>query len=154
MTDFPYRQPEDDLVSRRELLKLAVYNSGALFACTAALAAMGSSREPARGERKAIARASEVPEGGVVYFAYPREDDQAMLLRLAGGALVAFSQKCTHLSCSVYYQPERERLYCPCHEGVFNVATGDPVAGPPARRLPRILVEQDGDTIYATGWMP
>ena len=43
-----------------------------------------------------------------------------MLLHLPGGRFVAYSQKCTHLSCAVYYQPERERLYCPCHEGVFD----------------------------------
>jgi assimilatory nitrate reductase catalytic subunit len=76
-------------------------------------------------------------------------DDQAMLLHLPGGRFVAYSQKCTHLSCAVYYQPERERLFCPCHEGVFDVATGEPTAGPPQRRLPRIALRREGDVLVA-----
>ena len=55
-----------------------------------------------------------------------------MLLHLPGGRFVAYSQKCTHLSCAVYFQPERERLYCPCHEGVFDVA--DAASRPPGLR--------------------
>ena len=68
-------------------------------------------------------------------------------------SFVAYSQKCTHLSCAVYYQPERERLYCPCHEGVFDPVTGEPVAGPPQRRLAD-RPAQDGDTLYAVGHVP
>ena len=39
--EFPYHWDADDLVSRRELLQLAVYTSGALFGCTAILALLG-----------------------------------------------------------------------------------------------------------------
>jgi len=75
-----------------------------------------------------------------------------VLLHLPGGQFAAYSQKCTHLSCAVFYQPEEERLYCPCHEGIFSPASGDPIAGPPRRRLPRILLRRDGDVISAVGW--
>ena len=92
--------------------------------------------------------------GGVVYFRYPDPDDQAMLLHLPGGTFVAYSQQCTHLSCAVYFQAEHDRLYCPCHEGVFNPLTGDPVAGPPARRLPRIRLRREGDLLLAEGVAP
>ena len=92
--------------------------------------------------------------GGVVYFQYPDPDDQAMLLHLPGGLFVAFSQQCTHLSCAVYFQAEHERLYCPCHEGVFNPLTGDPVAGPPVRRLPRVRLRREGDLLLAVGVEP
>lgn len=82
---------------------------------------------------------------------YPGPEDEAVLLRLPGGLYVAYSQTCTHLSCSVYYQEERERLFCPCHDGVFSPLTGDPLAGPPVRRLPRILLAERDGTIYAVG---
>jgi nitrite reductase/ring-hydroxylating ferredoxin subunit len=152
--EFPYHWDADDLVSRRELLQFAVYASGALFASTAVLAVLGAVRGPRRSQTQQVARVSDVPEGAAVYFTYPEADDQAMLLHLPGGRFVAYSQRCTHLSCAVYYQPDLERLYCPCHEGVFSPQTGDPVAGPPQRRLERITLRQDGDMLYALDIRP
>lgn len=150
--EFPYHWDVDDLVSRRELLDFTVYTSGALFVATGILAALGLARRPVSAPVVPIARASQVPEGQAFYFNYPGAEDQAMLLHLPGGQFVAYSQKCTHLSCAVYYQPDASRLYCPCHEGVFNPITGDPTAGPPRRRLPRIVLRRDGDVIWAVGW--
>lgn len=149
--EFPYHWDADDLVSRRELLRFAVYTSGALFSVTALLALLGLVwKAPVRPAR-AIARADEIAEGGAVYFRYPDPDDEAVLLRLPGEQFVAYSQKCTHLSCSVYYQADHQRLFCPCHNGVFSPLTGDPEAGPPQRRLPRIVLHREGNILYATG---
>jgi nitrite reductase/ring-hydroxylating ferredoxin subunit len=152
--EFPYHWDADDLVSRRELLQFSVFASGALFVSTTVLAVLGFIKHLGGTETQAIARVADVPEGSAVYFNYPSSDDQAMLLHLPGGQFVAFLQKCTHLSCSVYYQPDRGRLYCPCHEGVFDPPTGVPVAGPPQRRLEQIQLRQEGDTLYAVGHMP
>lgn len=152
--EFPYHWDADDLVTRRELLQFAVYTSGALFGSTALIALLGLLQQPSQTARQPIVAASEVPEGSAVYFNYPDPDDQAMLLHLPGGEFVAYSQKCTHLSCAVYYQPERERLFCPCHEGVFSPETGDVEAGPPQRALPRILLEREGDMLVAVGVEP
>jgi Rieske Fe-S protein len=153
--EFPYHWDADDRVSRRELLQFTVYASGALFVGTAIVAALGRLRTTRISTSPvAIARAGDVPEGQAVYFAYPTLGDQAMLLHLPGGRFAAYSQRCTHLSCAVYYQADRGRLYCPCHEGVFNPETGDPVAGPPQRRLEQITLQQQGDTLYAVGQEP
>ncbi len=152
--EFPYHWDVDELVSRRELLRLAVLASGTLFAGTAVLAVLGQVRDRRRGSPRVIARVDAVPEGGVLYFTYPGDDDEAMLLHLPGGRFVAYSQKCTHLSCAVYYQPERSRLYCPCHEGVFDPETGAPVAGPPQRPLPRIVLRREGDLLVAVEERP
>jgi len=150
-SEFPYHWDADDLVSRRELLFFAVYTSGALFVSTLLLAVLGLLQRPRRHAPKLIARVGDLQEGRAIYFNYPGPDDQAMLLYLPGGTLVAYSQRCTHLSCAVYYQADRRRLYCPCHDGVFDPATGEPVAGPPPRRLPRIKLRRRGDAIYAVG---
>jgi Rieske Fe-S protein len=154
--EFPYHWDTDDFVSRRRLLQLAVFTSGALFASTAGIAVLGLLRSATRStiEPRPVARVTEVRAGEAIYFEYPDPGDQAMLLRLPAGQLVAYGQKCTHLSCSVVYQPERDRLFCPCHEGVFNPQTGDPVAGPPQRRLEQIRLRRDGETIYAVGIEP
>jgi Rieske Fe-S protein len=154
--EFPYPWDADELVSRRELLQFAVFTSGALFASTAAIAVLGALRGLRRSEVQAVARVGDVPEGRAHYFAYPEPGEQAMLLHLPGGRFVAYSQRCTHLSCAVYYQPEQGRLYCPCHEGVFSPETGDPVAGPPQRRLEleQIRLRREGDQIFAVGREP
>jgi Rieske Fe-S protein len=49
--------------------------------------------------------------------------------------------------------PEVEKgiLRCPCHEGIFDLATGRNIAGPPPRPLPRVAIEVDGDDVYAVG---
>ncbi|HEU5015368.1 MAG TPA: Rieske 2Fe-2S domain-containing protein [Roseiflexaceae bacterium] len=148
---FPYHWDADDLVSRRQFLQFVVYTSGALFGSTTLLALLGLIQKAETTAPMPVARMSEVPEGGALYFHYPNPDDQAMLLHLPGGRFVAYSQKCTHLSCAVYYQADRQRVYCPCHDGVFDPQTGEPTAGPPQRRLPQILLRQEGDQIFAVG---
>src|SRR5207247_1641693 len=143
--EFPYHWDADDLVSRRELLQLAVYASGALFAAAALLAPLAWPRGGQPTAVRGIARAREVPQGEARYFHYPEMEEDAVLLHLRDGRFVCYSQKCTHLSCAVYYQPDRGRLYCPCHDGVYDAETGEPIAGPPQRRLPRIQLHQEGE---------
>jgi arsenite oxidase small subunit len=152
--EFPYHWDADDLTSRRELLQFAVYTSGALFSVTALLALLGLVRKPRTLPAQPIARVDAVAAGEALYFNYPDPDDEAVLLRLDGDRFVAYSQKCTHLSCAVYYQADQQRLYCPCHDGVFDPSTGEPVAGPPERRLPRIALRREGEMLYATGVEP
>ena len=65
--------------------------------------------------------------------------------------LLAYDQKCTHLSCAVVPEVEHVRLACPCHKGYFDLATGRPVAGPPRRPLPRVTVHVRDGVVYATG---
>ena len=43
------------------------------------------------------------------------------------------------------------RLRCPCHQGLFDAATGRPVAGPARRPLPRIVLENRDGVLYAVG---
>ena len=40
-------------------------------------------------------------------FQYPGLHDPCILVRLGADKYVAYSQKCTHLSCAVYYERER-----------------------------------------------
>lgn len=142
------------MVSRRELLRFAVFTSGALFAGTVVLAILGKIDDRKTGSPKPIAKVSEVGPGTAFSFNYPGSDDQAMLLNLPGRGFVAYSRKCTHLSCAVRYEGDKNRLHCPCHEGFFDPQTGEPTAGPPQRRLPRITLEQRGDTIWAMEQTP
>ncbi len=44
---------------------------------------------------------------------------------------IALSSTCPHLGCQVHWEPQNDRYFCPCHNGVFDPA-GAPTAGPPA----------------------
>jgi nitrite reductase/ring-hydroxylating ferredoxin subunit len=152
--EFPYEWDADDLVSRRQVLRWAVWASGALFAATAGLAGLTIARDRVRGGEQDIIRADEIEPGGVHYFNYPGEDDHAILLRLHDERLVAYSGKCTHLSCAVYWDAGRDELICPCHEGIFSPQTGDVIAGPPPRALPRIVIEERDGVVVAIEEVP
>ncbi len=148
--EFPYRWDQDEAVTRRQLLRFAVYASGALFAGTATIALLARARRAPALPRVAIAREDELREGEARYFAYP-EGEQAVLVKLRGGELVAFGQRCPHLSCAVVYEDDRDRFFCPCHDGVFEVRSGVPTAGPPRRPLTRIRLEREGGVVFAVG---
>ncbi len=51
-----------------------------------------------------------------------------------GETVRVFSNVCTHLSCRVTWQEEKNGFFCPCHDGLFDV-DGLVVAGPPPRPL-------------------
>ncbi len=152
-SEFPYRVDADDVVSRREFLRFAILGSGALFLGTVVLALLAPLPRRALGA-KAVTKVDELAVGEGRYFRYPGPDDEAVVINTRERGLVAYSQKCTHLACAVTYQPDRDRLFCPCHDGVFSVLTGEAIAGPPQRPLPRIVLERRGDTYYAVDEIP
>lgn len=51
-----------------------------------------------------------------------------------GENVKVFSNVCTHLSCRVNWNEERQGFFCPCHDGLFG-ADGAVLAGPPPRPL-------------------
>jgi len=151
--DFPISWERDVYISRRELAKFLTLGSAFLAAMSAALAGVGRfvSRTRREGPKTTIARASAVPSGGSVLFRYPTADDPCILVRSRDGALHAYSQVCTHLSCAVVHRADRDGLLCPCHHGWFDAASGAPTAGPPTRPLPRVRLEVIDDNVYAVG---
>lgn len=149
--DFPVRWDEDHYVTRRELAKFLTLGSGLLASVNVLIAAIGLNASIPTTPVQKIARTDDLPLGGSMLFRYPTADDPCILLRDLSGRLDAYSQVCTHLSCAVVHRPEDGALACPCHKGSFSSANGQPLAGPPTRRLPRIVLEQRGADIMATG---
>jgi Rieske Fe-S protein len=149
--DFPIDVPQDNYVARRDFTKFLGLTSLAFVVGQLWIVAQcwWRRRQDAPGPRP-VASLGQIPVGGALTFSYPGEQDVCLLLRPAEATLVAYSQKCTHLSCAVVPQVAEGRLRCPCHHGVFDLATGRPLAGPPRRPLPRITLEVRDDMIYAT----
>ena len=149
--DFPVRWDDDHYMTRRELAKFLTLGSGLLAGVSGLIAYIGvTGRLPVPPVRR-IAAAGDVPPGGSLLFRYPTADDPCSRVRDASGRLEAFSQVCTHLSCAVVHRPDEQALACPCHKGSFSARDGRPLAGPPTRPLPRIVIEQRGADIVATG---
>lgn len=150
--DFPIDWPVDQYVARRDFAKFLVLTSGAFVAGQAWIAAQDIVRKRrAAPARVRIASLSEVALGSSRVFTYPREHDRCLLIRMEDGSLLAYSQSCTHLACAVVPRLAEGVLHCPCHEGYFDLKTGRNIAGPPPRPLPQILLEVQGDDVYAVG---
>lgn len=149
--DFPFTSAGEETVTRREFGRYLVLASGGFAAGTFGIAVWAQARTPAPDLDPApIVAADEVAEGESFLFRYPTEEDPGILVHAEGG-FVAFSQKCTHLGCTVY--PEGDELECPCHEGFFDIRTGAVLRGPPERPLERIAVEvRDDGMVWALGY--
>jgi len=150
--DFPYQAAGEDEVTRREFARYLVLGAGAIAVGNVGLAAWTQLRTINTGSPRAIVALDAVPIGSTYLFDYPTGADPAILLRLHEREVVAFSQKCTHLGCVVYYQSDEDRWHCPCHKGNFDTVSGDVISGPPTRPLGRIEVEiRDDRMIWALG---
>ncbi len=150
--DFPYEAVSEEEVTRREFARYLVLGAGTMAVANVGIAVWTQLRTINAGEPRAITPLADVEIGSTFLFSYPGDDDPAILVRLADNDVVAFSQKCTHLGCVVYYQPDEDRWHCPCHEGNFEVRTGNVISGPPTRPLGRIDVEvRDDGMIWALG---
>ena len=150
--DFPIDVPQDELVARRDFTKFLVFTSLA-FVVGQFWIVFENGRRRRRGEPpvQKIAAVDDLPVGAAMMFAYPAPRDGCIVIRTAADRYVAYSQKCTHLSCAVIPDVEHGRLACPCHHGSFDLASGDVLAGPPRRPLPRIRMEIRAGVLYATG---
>jgi nitrite reductase/ring-hydroxylating ferredoxin subunit len=151
-TDFPIDWPQDAYVERRDFMKFMVLTSLAFTAGQFWIAGQNWWRRwRGRPEVVRVASLGELPVGGVRTFAYPTEHDPCIVVRPAQDVLVAYNQKCTHLSCAVIPRVADGVIRCPCHDGLFDLASGRPLAGPPRRPLTRIALDVRGQDIYATG---
>lgn len=149
--DFPIDWPEDQLVARRDLLRYMCVISAGFAVGQLWIGGMTLSNKDEALPRVKIADSDQLAVGESLVFSYPEEHDRCLLVRTAEEQFVAFSQKCTHLACAVVPEPDKQRFHCPCHAGYFDMQSGRPLAGPPRRPLPKILLEIDGSAIYAVG---
>jgi nitrite reductase/ring-hydroxylating ferredoxin subunit len=152
--DFPYDREEEAQVTRREFCNFLGLTSAALFVGAAGFAgkaAFDARRAPQFPPLK-VAGAATLAPGSSLNFHYPTTKDSAILIRTLDGELHAFGQKCTHLSCPVYFEPAHQRLECPCHDGAFDAKTGNVLYGPPPRPLDPIRLELRADgEVWAIG---
>ena len=78
----------------------------------------------------------------VVTFNYPGEHDPCVLVRVervASSSPTARSARTCRAPS--FRRPDHGDIHCPCHEGFFDLRIGRPIAGPPRRPLPRVVLD-------------
>ncbi len=150
---FPIDWPSDEFRSRRDFTKMLGLTSLAFVAGQCWIGVLSISRKSdARPELLDLGPVDELTIGAAKRFEYPSQGHPCLLVRIDQNHFVAFGQKCTHLSCPVIPKPELGKFVCPCHHGSFDIQTGRPLAGPPRRPLPRVILEVKDGRVFATGF--
>ena len=88
--------------------------------------------------------AQKLAAGSVLMFKFGTSP--AMLIHHEDGTWVALTAVCTHLGCTVQYEPQANRIHCACHGGVYDPRTGANVSGPPPKplKLFKVAVNETG----------
>src|SRR5947209_220920 len=84
---------------------------------------------------RAVARAGEIPVGGVKLFEYLGPEEQCILVRTSEESYVAYSQKCTNLSCQSTIRRRTGAWNVPATAHISQLKTdlcarADPATGP------------------------
>lgn len=147
--DFPILKQQASNVSRRDFAKFLTLVSGGLMVGSGLVAAKAYMLPKEEMEEECfVCKKDEIPLGGTRAFVIEGSTIPYILIHLESGEFKAYEQKCTHLSCSVFYKPGTDIIYCPCHNGSFDAKTGEVLAGPPPRALPNLEVFFKDNDIY------
>ena len=147
--EFSIFKADESYVTRRQLTKFLTLTSLGMFVGNIWILTRSWMRKAIAYPARTVAQVGEIPVGGVKLFEYPGPGEQCIMVRTTVDNYVAYSQKCTHLSCAVYYSGEKNQLICPCHNGAFSIADGSVIQGPPPRPLPRVVLERRGQDLIA-----
>ena len=132
---------------------LDIFFGGSLLATIAAFVypvvryVLPSKRTAVVENSVAAAKVGELPPNAAKVFKFGSAP--AVLINTAEGTLVALSAICTHLTCTVRYDGETGTLFCPCHNGRFDLS-GNVLSGPPPRPLETFTVEVSGPDIIVS----
>jgi Rieske Fe-S protein len=86
------------------------------------------------------------PNSGKIFRFGPKP---GILIRTPNGDVRAFAAVCTHLACTVQYRPDKQNIWCACHNGHYDLQ-GKNIAGPPPRPLEAYKVDIAGNDVYVT----
>lgn len=133
-------------VDRRTVLRGAAVTGGvvALGGMLSACAPQGSGGAGAGSGSTASGSvaASKVPVGGGIVL--PAQN--VVITQPTEGEYKAFDGNCAHQGCPVS-EVNKDGIKCPCHNGYFDPANGDPIAGPPKTPLAPITCRLEGDQV-------
>lgn len=97
-------------------------------------------------EYVAVAKEADLEDGEVRVFDI---DGQQIALASVGGSFYAFDDTCTHEYCSLSEGDlDGTTVICPCHEGEYDITTGEVLDGPPPEPISTYPVRvEDGEIL-------
>lgn len=154
------RRPVRAEVSRRGFFAWAVGALGGVFTLLVAVPLVGYLAAPLAEKREVMwARVcslseidSLVPKQFAVTFrrenaAIGYDDVRGVFVIRRGDDILAFTNVCTHMECSVRWIDWHQQIICPCHGGIYD-RWGILAGGPPAHSLPLFETRIEGDSLY------
>ncbi len=148
---------DKDVMTRRDFLRFVFMGVGACYAAAVGYPVyryLTSPAERAQGlaaiKEVNLKDAHKLPLGSVLMFKFGSRP--AMLIHHKDDSWVALDAVCTHLGCTVEYQPARNVIHCNCHGGEYDAQTGKNISGPPPKPLKQYvaLVVADGVLVSRT----
>jgi len=152
---------EQENVSRRNFMKMAISAIGGLIGAGFGIPAIAYIIGPALKSEQAnwirIGSLSTIELGTPMLFKpkvtrqngwmVEEEEVGVYVLTEDGRNYHAMSNICTHLGCRIRWIAEREKFFCPCHNGVFD-KHGYVVSGPPPRPLDEFETKIEDGYLY------
>lgn len=140
---------------RRVLLRMAMASGlAAGYGTLAAMAGRFLYSSPGAPRRwQFVATVDRWPVGHSISYVAPNGAKILVTRQHEGNsedAFTALSSICPHLGCQVHWEPQNNRFFCPCHNGVFD-RQGVAISGPPAAArqvLTRFPVKVDRGRLF------
>lgn len=154
------RSPQSiDAAGRRGFLVRLIQGTYAMIGATLAFVVGGAVIAPSFSRREAMwlhaGDAADLTEGTPLPITLrvarpdgPSEvvDRKIVYLVKIGSEVRALDSTCTHLGCRTRFNPESQRIECPCHGGVYDV-TGHVLSGPPPAPLRAMTTRIDNGQV-------
>ncbi len=141
----PPAVPVPEPVSRRSFVRVALGGAGICYAAAIGYPVyryLASPVEKSAAEAAVtevtLRDAQKLPNGSALMFKFGSKP--TMLIHHPDGTWIALTAVCTHLGCTVQYQPEHNIIHCACHGGTYDPNTGANISGPPPKPLFRYKV--------------
>jgi cytochrome b6-f complex iron-sulfur subunit len=137
---------EDESFTRRGFVQVAAGGVGLAY-----LAALGypiyrylnspveASAALAAVKEVSLKDADKLPRGSALMFKFGVRP--ALLIHHLDDSWVALTAVCTHMGCTVAYNPASNQIECHCHGGKYDAKTGENISGPPPRPLKKYVIK-------------
>jgi cytochrome b6-f complex iron-sulfur subunit len=141
--------------SRRTLLKTGVGLMGSCYAAAVGYPVYRYLATPAvRARAQGLVTTVSIPQkdlpgpGSATMFLFGARP--SLLIHYDDGHYASFDAVCTLMGCTVRFESQNKRIFCPCHGGTYDMNTGEVVSGPPPRALKVYRVEvADGNVVVS-----
>jgi len=148
-------------ISRRDFVKVVTATLGTIMGAAMGIPIIGYLIDPALKSQAneawiPLGPLESFPIGTPKAFSFTRSNVNGwektvnsyggFVFRKSESELIVLSNRCTHLSCSVYWNEAKGEYDCPCHDAQFG-SEGEVLGGPPPHPLDRYESEVEEDTL-------